>query len=262
MMPTPVRLEVLLEGNSAEIPSNVSLDCYTPAYLQNHTCVQSEESFVTFSERGPNGFISSRLSGIEYLEGIGEFFIVYGKKLKQVVMDSCSSLRDFSKEALNRHYITNPYAKKVADCIQKLSMEENDVRSRVRDSDSKGTTTALPTEISEFYNTTIRPFIESQTEFSATIRPPYANNPNMTSETPPQIEGPPQSNGTIAYCVGGVGLGIGVLITSIAAVAWKRKTLNEKRRKRYQEMVTSHGGQLVKSSVNNGLIPQNSIVRY
>ncbi|MEW9809704.1 MAG: hypothetical protein AB2993_04795 [Candidatus Symbiodolus clandestinus] len=257
---TPVRLEALLEGNSAEIPANTSLKCSTPVDLQSHSCVQGKGSFIIFTDTFH--YTANMLSSsVKFLHQAGEFFLIYGKKLKPVVLDACYSLQKISKKASDPHYTRYPSAEEVVDCIQKHSMEGNDVRSRVRDSDSKGTTTALPTEISEFYNTTIRPFIESQTEFSTTIGSPYANF-NTTSETPLGISGKTleSSNSTIYTTVGGAAAG--VLISGIAAIAWtwKRKTLNEKRRERYQEMVTSNGRQLVKSSGNNSLIPQNSIV--
>ncbi|MFT8258081.1 MAG: hypothetical protein ACMZI2_01760 [Candidatus Symbiodolus clandestinus] len=165
-------------------------------------------------------------------------------------MNACSYFKNFSPKILGYRrviflpvdylavdYFTSPHAEDVIDCIQKSS---------------------IPTEIKDFYNSVIAPNITG-TNNGSTLPSIGLNAVNGSFEGLPQVEGPPQSNGTIAYCVGG-GVGLGCLIASMAAIAWKRKTLNEKRRKRYQEMVTSNGGQLVKSSENNSLIPQSAIV--
>lgn len=253
----PVRLEALLEGNSAEIPANISLECSTPVVLQNHSCLQGEQKFMKFYR-----LVSGELQlndSVDRLEHAGRFLLICGRKLKQVVLDACFHLVDFSKAVQSRKHAVYSYVQEVVNCIQKPSMEGNTDTTRVRDLDSKETPPALPTEIINFYNSTITPNITS-TNNGSCLPGIGLNAVNGSFEGPPQIEGPSQSNGTIAYCVGGVGLGLGCLIASMAAIAWKRTMLNEKRRKRYQEMVTSNGGQLVKSSENNSLIPQSAIV--
>lgn len=245
----PISLESLIKDNP---PDGANLDCWMTVDFLDHHCLRDKKEGIVMYD-SPSGYIHG--SPIVTLEVAAEFLIRYGMRVGRWVLTACSQLKGIRRDCpgyTRTIKMVNCIQGAIVNCVQGTTAEWENAKGWGR----KKTTTTLPTEISEFYNTTIRPFIESQTEFSTTIGSPYANS-NTTSETLPQIESPSQSNDTIVYCVGGA-VAAGVLISGIAAIAWtwKRKTLNEKRRKRYQEMVTS----IVKSSENNSLDPPIPIV--